>query len=518
MNIIQKIRQYIVSHKKRSILVLIILVVGVYYYKKTHTTTIPSYILASVEKGTIVSSVSGTGQISSSNEIALKPEVSGTLTQILVSAGSRVKKGQTIAYIDSVDARKNVRDAEISLRAAQLDLKKTETESNNTLSDQETVVVNAYNDYLNSKPEAITEDQSSSYKNLTISGNYTLGKEGVISLTTYPSSGGVSFKISGLATGAGMVNSSTPQPIGDTGLYILFPDNNPPLQDTWNITLPNPRASNYLANKNTYEAALKKLNDIKNEDGSNLINLESQKITVQERQNTLSDAQEILAKYRVSAPYDGVIGTVSLNTGNPVSPSTSIATILTQEQIAKITLNEVDVAKVQVGQKAMLTFDAIDELSIAGSVSEVDQIGTTSQGVVSYNVKITLSSSDERIKSGMSVSASVITNIKDGVLTVPSSAIKTSSGNSYVDIFIPALEASQETTGTPSSTPPTQTKVELGISDDINTEIISGLNEGDQIVTKTITSSSTTATTAPSIFSASGVKGASTGSSSRLGR
>ncbi|MDD5433706.1 MAG: hypothetical protein PHE77_03610, partial [Candidatus Pacebacteria bacterium] len=56
--------------------------------------------------------------------------------------------------------------------------------------------------------------------------------------------------------------------------------------------------------------------------------------------------------------------------------------------MAEISLNEVDVAKVKIGQRAIITFDAIDELEITGKVEDVDTIGTVSQGVVSYNVKI----------------------------------------------------------------------------------------------------------------------------------
>ena len=98
--------------------------------------------------------------------------------------------------------------------------------------------------------------------------------------------------------------------------------------------------------------------------------------------------------------------------------------LITKQKIAEISLNEVDAAKVKVGQKVTLTFDAIDGLSITGEVSEIDALGTVSQGVVTYGVKIAFDTQDERVKSGMSVSAAIITDVKQNVLLVPNAAVK----------------------------------------------------------------------------------------------
>ena len=75
-------------------------------------------------------------------------------------------------------------------------------------------------------------------------------------------------------------------------------------------------------------------------------------------------------------------------------------------------------------------------------------------------------------------------------------AIKTQNGTSYVETFSTALATPLTgVQGSISLTPPTKTTVEIGIANDTNTEIISGLNEGDIIVTKTITGSATTTKT-----------------------
>ena len=118
------------------------------------------------------------------------------------------------------------------------------------------------------------------------------------------------------------------------------------------------------------------------------------------------------------------------------SPSTTAVTLITNQDITEIPFNEVDITKIKVGQKATLTFDAIDGLSIVGQVADIDTVGTVTQGVVNYNVKIIFDASGSQVKPGMSVTASGITNVKQDVLTVPNSAVKTSGGISYVQVLV----------------------------------------------------------------------------------
>jgi HlyD family secretion protein len=129
-------------------------------------------------------------------------------------------------------------------------------------------------------------------------------------------------------------------------------------------------------------------------------------------------------------------------------------------------------------------------------VAEVDSVGTVSQGVVSYTVKITFDVQDARIKPGMTVNASIQTAVHNDVLIVPSSAVKTINGVSIVQVFDPAISQTGGTVGTVSATLPKQVEVTVGISDDTNVEIISGLTEGQQVVNRTITGTTKPATAA----------------------
>lgn len=238
--------------------------------------------------------------------------------------------------------------------------------------------------------------------------------------------------------------------------------------------------------------------------GADTFDLKSQQLTLRQRQASVADAYTALGKYTIRAPIGGQVASIAVKPGNDGSSGSAVATIIAPQQVAAITLNEVDVSKIKAGDKATLSFDAVEDLTMTGKVAIIDSIGTVSQGVVTYNVKIIFDTQDSRIKTGMSVSAAIITDVHPDVLTVPVSAVKTANGSSYVQMFDTNLTPAAGATGVTSPTPPRQQPVEVGLSNDTSTEITSGLKEGDKIVTRTITATTASTQSAPSLFGAAG--------------
>lgn len=190
-------------------------------------------------------------------------------------------------------------------------------------------------------------------------------------------------------------------------------------------------------------------------------------------QAQLADAQNTFNNTIITAPFDGQVAELNVQKGDQVGPSTIIATLITKQQVANIPLNEVDVSKIKLGMPATLTFDAIDTLSISGKVIDIDTLGTVTQGVVTYNAKISFDTIDGRVKPGMSVNAIIITEAKTDALAIPNSALKTDSNGSYIQ----KLDASSK---------PQNIYVQTGIANDSITEITAGLTEGESVITQTI--------------------------------
>ncbi|MFZ2188699.1 MAG: efflux RND transporter periplasmic adaptor subunit [Candidatus Moraniibacteriota bacterium] len=250
-----------------------------------------------------------------------------------------------------------------------------------------------------------------------------------------------------------------------------------------------------------YKANPKKLLKDKVALADNAIDIAEQNLAVSaaDYRNQLADA----AKRKVTAPIDGTVNEVNIKNGDDLGKISSGSTKLSPIIIgdlgtlkASVSVNEVDIPNVAEGQKVMFKFSAIDDLELSGKVEKIDSLGTITQGVVTYNVTIGFDVTDPRIKPQMSVSANIITAVKQNVLLVPDSVVKTQNGKSYVEVL------------NDGNALPVQRTVEVGLSNNTDTEIVSGINSGDKVVTQTISSTTKAASaTASSAGSRGGMGG-----------
>ncbi|MBP7967223.1 efflux RND transporter periplasmic adaptor subunit [Candidatus Woesebacteria bacterium] len=201
----------------------------------------------------------------------------------------------------------------------------------------------------------------------------------------------------------------------------------------------------------------------------------------------------------IYSPIAGTVTGLSLQGGTVLaakSSSSSIDTSVSSNQVASIVteanpsvtvnLTEIDVIKVTVGDKATITLDAFPDKTYTGKILSIDTVGSISSGVTQYPVVIALDVTNPHILPNMSASATIITDTKTNVLMVPVSTVTTVDGISTVKVI---------KNGTPADT-----TVTTGLSSDTHTEIISGLSEGDTVVTGAV-SASTSSTTQSSPFS-----------------
>jgi len=236
--------------------------------------------------------------------------------------------------------------------------------------------------------------------------------------------------------------------------------------------------------------------------GPTATTLLSQQISVQSAQNNLTTAQQNLAYTSVTAPISGVVSAIAATVGE--APGSNAVTIVGDGQVAEVTLNEINAAKVSLGNPATLIFDALPNLSLAGTVVQISPVGTVSQGVVSYNVQIGFSqpadtSSTNQVKSGMSVTANIVTQVDQNVIAVPNAAVITSGSISYIlepSTPISAADLASSANGGIILLATKQVPVIVGLANDTMTEIDSGVAVGDQIIVQTIKSANATKTTA----------------------
>lgn len=199
---------------------------------------------------------------------------------------------------------------------------------------------------------------------------------------------------------------------------------------------------------------------------------------------------------KVVAPISGTVNEINIKNGDDLSKLSSgssrevpiiIGDLDTMK--AQVEVSEVDIASVVVGQSATLTFNALDDFTATGKVEKIDSLGTLESGVVTYNVTISFDSLDSRIRPGMNVSASIITDSKQDAVIIPVSALRTENGTYYVEIIRNGT-AEKKT-------------VEIGLENNSEAEIKSGISIGDVIVTQTTISKSSSSSSDSSSSSSS---------------
>jgi len=583
---------FVSSHKIIAGIALAAIAFGGYegYVGLTSASAETQYAVTQAARSTMVVTVSGTGQVSPSNQVSIKPKVSGTITSIKATDGQVMKSGDIIASIDASDAYKSIRDAQANLESAQLTLEKLTREADalsilqaeNSLVQAEqtkasatddltkayddgfTNVANAFldlpstvsglNDILygtqfvgsgqynigayydiikqyQTNPERLRDaaadsfkvakdlyDQNlQSYKNTSRSADRATIE--ALILETYETTRALSDATKDIKnlldavhdTEVNYLHAKTlPSTLTshEASIQSYTSDTNSHLQSLSNITNTITSSKNSIINATaSIEERTASLTDLK--DGPDELDVRAQEISIQQRKNSLIDAQEALADYTIRAPFDGILSGITVKKGDEVSSATEIASFLTAQKYAEITLNEVDAVNVKVGQKATATFDAVTDLTVTGQVMSVDSIGTVSQGVVTYTVKILFDTQDDRVKSGMSVSVSIITEAKSDIIVIPAGAIKTAAdGTSYVEVFNQLPSDALVGQLFASASAPVRTTITTGITNDTETEVVSGLSEGDYIVTKTSVGTTVSAVTA----SSANIGGSSAGS------
>ena len=557
---------------------------GYYWYQSAHATvTVTKYVVEEATQGTIVSSVSGSGQVQPVTTISVKSQGgTGNVTKIAVAVGQHVTAGQLLLQIDPTTEQKAVNQAQISLQSAQLSLAKLQEAAATTTLQQDQDAVTQAEQALVLASTTLGTDYQAGYDSLgslfvdlqntiTELQNFVGGKDinkvqndpdAFISLLpNYLQPAAIPFRNNiastyAAATAAYQENltdyhalsrnatpaqldslfaetANTTKAMSDAvaaakGLITDVIDNYP----TSSSTNPLPSITNTYQNSfSTYTQTMTSdITTITNEqntitnDGSAITNdklsltekqdalaalvagpdtidVQSQQLSIENAQLALQTAQQNLAYDSVRAPIDGVVASIPAIVGE-AAPSPAV-TIVTNSEVAQVTLNEIDAAKVSVGDKATVTFDALTGLSLAGQVVELDPVGTVSQGVVNYNAQVSFqnaATSSESVKPGMSATANIVTQVHQNVIAVPNAAVVTQGTARYVlEPASPVASSSLATSASGAVTLPQGTKmvpVTVGLANDTMTEISSGVNVGDQIVVQTVKSSATTASTA----------------------
>lgn len=215
-------------------------------------------------------------------------------------------------------------------------------------------------------------------------------------------------------------------------------------------------------------------------DGASAEKIAIAKAQVEQARLNLADAEDNLAKASLTAPFGGVITAVNVAEGETAS---GLAAELVDSDSLEVVLSvdEVDIGELAVGQPAIITLETWPDQEIAGQiVSIAPKAMANNSAIVAYEVRLSLGETDLPIRVGMTANADLITAAKQDVLLVPNEAVTADreAGKYYVNVIVPNADGTFETK---------RVEVTIGLKDDNYTEITSGIQEGDRLSTVTIT-------------------------------
>lgn len=242
--------------------------------------------------------------------------------------------------------------------------------------------------------------------------------------------------------------------------------------------------TNYSRYKTLYRKGLVSADDFENAQLTYRKAVES----VASAKETVAKAQTNLGYATITSPIDGIVLSKSVEEGQTVAASFNtpelftIAKDLTNMQVVA-NVDEADIGDVKNGERVSFTVDAYPDDTFEGTVTQVRQEATTTNNVVTYEVVISAPNADMKLKPGLTANVTIYTMEKQGITSVPSKALRftptkeTTNGAKIIDC------RGKNKVWTKDGDTFRAHAVQIGITDGIRTEIISGISRGAVIVT-----------------------------------
>jgi macrolide-specific efflux system membrane fusion protein len=410
---------------KIYVIIVLIIVAAIGYYGYKKAHVQPSYITDTVTKGTVSDTVSESGNLITEGQANIYSPIDGVVTDIAVSNGDSVQQGQPLFSVASLATDQDRASANANLLATQTSLASAE---------QSQIALGAL---LDSAKQAVFNAQNNDN---TVSKGY---KKQSINPAT-----GKDYKYLELES-------------ADAALSAAH--------------------ANLNAAQTSYDNATKAIDSA---------------TAAEQASQLVYDGKSSLV---VKAPDTGMVSNLSVTIGDKVSatgaavssvsaPSPVLILSKSSTLVFKAQINEIDIAKLQVGQAATVAIDALKDKPLTGKIEKIDQIGTDSQGVISYNVYFSLDNPDTTLRSAMSGSVDVVTQEHDNVLTVANAAVKPYQGGKAVQIL------QDQANGDKTKKVLTYIPVTVGLRGLERTEILSGLTEGQVVILSPASTTSTSST------------------------
>lgn len=422
--------------------------VGAYVWQSqsARTTTAASIQTTTVRRGSLAASVSAAGNVSAVNQVAVAFQTSGVVARVNVAVGDAVKKDRVLMELDSADLNLALKTAQTNLASAQASYEQTTAELNYALR-------NAQSSQVSSKANLdAAKAQHAQNPNSLLIAKAALDKATVTLQQAQGEYNKIAWRADvGMSSQATTLQQATIDYQSALASYKMT-------EVTINDTALKQAQTQYDSTQVALEQAQRNLDTTFRTAQAQLDNTKL----------ALEQAQRNLDKAKIVAPFDGIVAAVNYSVGDLAGSSAAVTVVDLAHLQIKVTVAEVDVEKIKIGNPAQVTLDALPGKTYTAQVTAISPAGTVTQGVVNYPVILALTDADNAIKPGMTANLTIEVERRDNVLMIPTRAVRTQGNQKIVTIQKDGQLV--------------QTRVSTGLSNDSSIEITNGLQEGAVVV------------------------------------
>jgi len=434
----------------------------------------PDYEIYTVTRGDIYATVTSTGVIEPAQEVKLTFRGTGKVKEILVAVGDPVQQDQILAHLEDDELQLQLKQAQTNEKLAEANLNKAKTPADETdiaaaraqlesARAQAAAARAAYRDLLRGPTKDQRTAAEAQLKRAKVALNHAQA--------AYD-------KIAGHPDAAMLPQSLQLQQA--TIDYEAAKAN-------YDITIAPPTASQKaqaLAQIAAADAAVAQaessldrlLTGIKPED------LDVMETQVEQAQIGVESAELALRNTQLVSPIDGVVGIINIHTNEFPNPSLPAMVVADPEGFhIKLNVDELDIGQVEVGQSALITVDALNDAQLTGVVSRIAPVANTTpvggSAIVTYEVIINLDPTDLPLRSGMTATVAIVTDKAEDVIVIPNRVmhLDETTRSPYVEKLVDGV--------------PTRVDIVLGLRNEQFSEVVSGLEEGDEVVVRRVDTS-----------------------------
>ena len=494
-----KLSRFLKSKWILGCITLVILGGGYWFFVRD---TNPSYQFIPVMRGSIIETVSVTGNTTPIKSVSLGFQNTGIIAHIYRNLGNRVSVGEIIAELSTANLSAALGQAEANLASAEADLaalmvgtrpEQLAIDQNAVIQNQAALanaIANAYAvsdgavhtnvDQFFTNPRsadaALTFIMSDAILANTVVQERVALESVLTAWSTQISS--ASFGSSDPMTAATQAAKNLAQ------INVLLDNAAAALTKANNLSAANVAdyKSSIATARTSLATALSTLTTAKTtlvsaqgtlalaRAGSTMESIAAGQAQVEQARAGVANAKANLQNAKIIAPINGIVTQQDAKLGQLASAGTPLVSIISNGGFeVDAGVSETDVGKLAVGNKVTMIFDAFPNETFMGSVFYIAPAETNTQGVISYLVKISFDTSDPRLKSGLTVNTTIQTKQNDNVLILPQYAILQNDNGTFVKTLVDTVV--------------TTIPVTLGIQDqDGNVEILSGVTEGAEVI------------------------------------